>query len=170
MIVNSLYKLFIVLILSVLMISGKTQAHQKKEAITRIIFNHRTENIEVIHRFSLHDVEHSAKLLFGNKFDIMSSKQSQQQFNDYINTHFSIKNNLGLALYLTSVGFELDSRFFWIYQEIPLDEDIDGLTISYGALREIWKAQTNLVNIERNKKVRSLVFRSGDVEQSVAFD
>ena len=32
-------------------------AHQDREAITQVLFNPRTGNIEVMHRFLLHDVE-----------------------------------------------------------------------------------------------------------------
>lgn len=41
--------------------SAQLQAHQIKAAITTVLFNQRTENIEVMHRFNLHDAEHAVK-------------------------------------------------------------------------------------------------------------
>ena len=38
---------------------GQAVAHQQKIAITTVLFNPRTENIEIMHRFNLHDAEHA---------------------------------------------------------------------------------------------------------------
>ena len=153
------------------LLSSQSLAHQKKEAITRVIFNSHTANIEIIHRFSIHDAEHASKKLFGSTVDIIGNSFSQKHFADYVNKNFKIKSLSDESLNRADVGFEIDGRNIWIYQESPLILDLKGLTISHGALREIWPEQVNLVNIERNKKVRSLVFKGSNVkaEQKVVF-
>ncbi|MCP3675958.1 MAG: hypothetical protein GY829_16040, partial [Gammaproteobacteria bacterium] len=93
--------------------SGQLFAHQKKESITTVIFNERTANIEIIHRFSVHDAEHSAKQLFGTAFDLLNDTTSQKQFADYINKNFSMKRLSGELLPLKTVGFEIEGRFIW---------------------------------------------------------
>lgn len=157
------------IIFTLILMSGQLQAHQKKEAVTRVIFNQRTENIEIIHRFLIHDAEHAAKKLFGNTADLIENKTSQQQFSEYVVENFSIKNLSNQPLPLSTVGFEIDGRYIWIYQETPLQSEIKGMTITNNALRELWSAQTNLLNIERNKKVRSLIFKGPLAEQTITF-
>ncbi|RLA04226.1 MAG: hypothetical protein DRQ47_03720 [Gammaproteobacteria bacterium] len=151
------------------LIPGELAAHQKKEAITRIIFNQRTSNIEIIHRFAIHDAEHASKKLFGTSFDILGNTFSQKHFADYVAKNFSLKNLSGDPLTISEVGFEIAGQYLWIYQETPLQADIKGFIIKNNALRDIWSDQVNLVNIERNKTVRSLIFKSSLDEQQLTF-
>ena len=55
----------------ILLLAAPLSAHQQKEAITRVLFNPRTGNIEVMHRFLLHDAEHAVKELVDAKADIL---------------------------------------------------------------------------------------------------
>ena len=81
-----------------------------------------------------------------------------------------MKKLTGEPLPLKAVGFEIDGRFIWSYQETPIIKDLRGLVINQSALRDIWTEQTNLVNIERkDRKVRSLVFKGSAGEKSVVF-
>ncbi|PCJ49746.1 MAG: hypothetical protein COA74_04660 [Gammaproteobacteria bacterium] len=145
-------------------------AHQKKEAITRVIFNERLMTIEIIHRFSVHDAEHGVKKLFGKSADLIDDKKSQAQFADYVMQNFSMIKNVETALVLTSVGFEVDGRYLWVYQETALQSDISELSITHNALRDIWHDQVNLLNVERDKKVRSLIFRGSLDPQTIQFN
>jgi hypothetical protein len=153
-------------------------AHQKKEAITRVIFNQRTESIEVIHRFLIHDAEHASKVLFGKKSDIIGDEKSQQQFSNYVIEQFRIEQFSGKQISLKTVGFEVEGKYIWVYQEANLEksklskaiEFPNALAITHNALREIWPSQTNLVNIEYGKKVRSLVFNGATNAKSIKLD
>ena len=163
------------IVMAFFLMSSQLLAHQKKEAITRVIFNDRLNNIEIIHRFSIHDAEHAAKMLFGISSDLIDSPDSQEQFANYVLENFSINKNAEIPIALTSVGFEIDARYIWIYQETALQSDIESLLITHNALREIWPDQVNLLNVERTlkgslkgslkgkgvgkKEVRSLVFK-----------
>ena len=164
------FSLFLLLLI-VGLISSQSSAHQKKEAITRLIFNSRTSTVEIIHRFSIHDAEHASKKLFGSTVDLIGNSFSQNHFADYVNKNFTMKRLSGEAFARSDVGFEIDGRHIWIYQETPIPDKLEGLIVSHGALREIWPEKVNLINIERNKKVRSLVFKGAGVhaEQKITF-
>jgi hypothetical protein len=168
---HSKLSLFQLIVITLFLMSSQLLAHQKKEAITRVIFNERLNNIEIIHRFLIHDAEHATKILFGKSSDLIDSTNSQEQFANYVQENFSINKNAEIPLDLTTVGFEIDSRYIWIYQETALQSDIDNLLITHNALRELWSDQVNLLNVERTlksshqektegqKEVRSLVFK-----------
>ena len=162
--------LIAVFLLLNLLIGSQLLAHQKKEAITRVIFNERTSSIEIIHRFSLHDAEHASKQLFGISMDILKSAFSQKHFADYVIKNFTLKFLTGEAAELANVGFEIDGRYIWVYQETPLMKDIKGFAIGHSALHDIWPEHVNLINIERNKKVRSLVFKGTSGTQQITFN
>ncbi|MGB1847833.1 MAG: DUF6702 family protein [Pseudohongiellaceae bacterium] len=138
------------------------EAHQQKNAVTRILFNENTGNIEVMHRFFIHDAEHAAGLIFGERQMLAESQESRELFSSYVINRFSIEASFHEGnpevLSLSYVGEEVDGQFLWVYQEIPAQEDITAFTIENLALRDVWSDQSNLVNIERGGRIYSLTF------------
>ena len=142
--------------------AGTAQAHQIKAAITTVLFNPRTENIEVMHRFFIHDAEHAAGLIFGKRQMLAESRESRELFSSYVINRFSIEASFregnSEVLGLSYVGEEVDGQFLWVYQEIPAQDDIMAFTIVNLTLRDVWSDQSNLVNIERDGRIYSLTF------------
>ena len=138
------------------------EAHQQKNAVTRILFNENTGNIEVMHRFFIHDAEHAAGLIFGERQMLTESRESRELFSSYVINRFSIEASFregnSEVLGLSYVGEEVDGQFLWVYQEIPAQDDITAFTIVNLTLRDIWSDQSNLVNIERDGRIYSLTF------------
>ena len=142
-------------------------AHQKKTAITTILFNERTGNIEIMHRFLIHDAEHAVKQIrgdsFGEQANIIASENTRQAFSQYVSERFSILDHNGELLELTLLGSEIDGGSIWVYQETPIPADLQSMSIRQNALRDIWREQVNRVNIERNKTTKTLIFQ-GNIE------
>lgn len=135
-------------------------AHQQKEAYITLLFNQNTGNLEISHRFLIHDAEHIFAKLFDTKAlnlsgDLISDERTQAAFAAYVETHFSLADANKNELELNSVGFEVDGKHLWVYQETPAPET-DELNIRHSALHELWPSQTNHVNLEVGGKVRSL--------------
>ena len=149
------------ILLGLLLISTG-EAHQQKNAVTRILFNENTGNIEVMHRFFIHDAEHAAGLIFGERQMLAESRESRQLFRSYVINRFSIEASFhegnSEVLGLSYVGEEVDGQFLWVYQEIPAQDDIMAFTIVNLTLRDVWSDQSNLVNIERDGRIYSLTF------------
>jgi hypothetical protein len=149
--------------------SGQLAAHEMKAALTKLVFNQRSGNIEVMHRFYVHDAEHGVKQLFDKSADLLNSKQTQQVFSQYVSEHFALTTLAGGAISLTLVGGQLDGRFFWVYQEAPIPSALQGLRIKHNALQALWPAQVNTVNIEGRGEVKSLSFDSKTGWQQLSF-
>lgn len=144
--------------------SAPVIAHQQKAAITKVLFNPRTGNIEVAHRFLLHDAEHAVRQIFGGDSDIISSKRTQAIFAQYVADRFGMANSDNVEFELSVVGFEIERAFFWIYQETPTPEGgVEALKMQHNALRELWPAQVNTVNIEGLDEIKTATFE-GNVE------
>lgn len=137
-------------------------AHQQKNAVTRILFNENTGNIEVMHRFFIHDAEHAAGVIFGERQTLAESSESRQLFSSYVMNRFSVEVTFSDGsreeLALNYVGEEVDGQFLWVYQEIPAVDNVASMTIVNMALRDVWSDQSNLVNIERDDRIYSLTF------------
>ncbi len=140
-------------------------AHVQKTAVTRVFFNPATENIEVMHRFLIHDAEHAAQQLFGAGQDLLGSEDSRTLFSSYVINRFSIDAELSdgasVPLELEFLGTEIDGQFIWVYQETEIIEGIESFNMVNMALRDVWPDQSNLVNVERQGKIFSALFDAG---------
>jgi hypothetical protein len=145
------------------LVSGPAIAHQQKAAITKILFNPRTKNIEVMHRFYLHDAEHAVRQIFGKGADILGSDETKASFGQYVTDRFNLTTQAGEPLPLEFVGFEVERNFFWVYQETPIAEGVTAINIQHNALRDVWPQQVNTVNIEGLAEIKTATF-FGSVE------
>ncbi|MEO0878213.1 MAG: DUF6702 family protein [Pseudomonadota bacterium] len=141
-------------------------AHQQKTAITTVLFNARTGNLEVAHEISVHDAEHAAKRMWGYA-DLVSDNERQARFADYVRSRFSIKTETGAPLALTPIGHEIEGPVLWIYHEAPAPEGASELVINDKILQDFWTDQVNLVNVERGEFRGSLIFREESPAQSL---
>ena len=133
-------------------------AHQQKAAETTVLFNKHSGQLEVSHRFYMHDTEHAVQTLFDKHADIIDSEKTQQQFADYVAKQFLVRSLHDKAMPLSAVGFEVEGKFFWVYQETKVTEKISGVKLFNGALRELWPTQINMVNIEGKGNIHTLYF------------
>lgn len=144
-----------------LLLAAYVSAHQQKESITRVLFNERTGNIEVMHRFLIHDAEHASKALFGKSSDLLGDKDDRDRFESYVHGQFTLADQNDDLVALKPVGNELDGEFLWVYAEAPIPKDLTSVTLSHQALRDVWPEQSNLVNVERKGHIQSATFGRG---------
>jgi len=144
------------------LVPSLSAAHEQKTAVTRILFNDSTGNIEVMHRFFIHDAEHAAGVVFGEAQNLMESADSRKLFSNYVMNRFAIaaEDSRGetTALNLQYVGEEIEGQFLWVYQEVGQLQDVSALSVVHVALRDIWPDQANLVNVEKDGQIYSLSF------------
>ncbi|GAA0814857.1 hypothetical protein GCM10009111_12370 [Colwellia asteriadis] len=144
-------------------------AHQQKSAETTMLISKDAKTLEVSHRFYLHDTEHAVHTLFDKKADILNSKETQQQFADYVAKQFLVRSLDDKPLALSEVGYETEGKFFWVYQEVELPEELPGLKLYNGSLRDLWPTQINMVNIEGKGNIRTLYFDKNQDWLEVSF-
>lgn len=159
----------LILLISLLM-ACSVQAHQLQAAITRVLFNERTGNVEIMHRFYVHDAEHALSQIAGKQVHLSEDAAAQQQFGRYVMAHFSLGLAEGEALALQPVGQEVEGKFIWVYQELPRPDVVTELWFAFDALQDRWPEQVNQINVEGLGKVRSLVFDRQAGWQRLVFD
>jgi hypothetical protein len=152
-----------------LLLSLSAAAHQQKESVSRVLFNPRTGNIEVMHRFLLHDAEHATRVLFGQAADLLGKTADRARFERYVHSAFSLIDQDGDTIVLEPIGNEIDNQYIWVYAEAPIPDGLTALTVSHQALRDVWPEQTNLVNVERDGIVRSANFSEGSGSVRIRF-
>ena len=150
-------------------VAWQVLAHQQKAAISSIYFNPRTGNMEVAHRFYVHDAEHAVKLLVNGKADLMKDVDAQKAFALYVAEQFAVKLTPDDGKALTLLGQEVKGKFFWVYQEVPVLIKPVKMTVSHRALMEIWPSQRNVVNIEGLGRIRTVELLAQEYRKSVSF-
>ena len=158
---------FHVLALILVLASTLASAHQQKEAYITVLFNPHTGNLEVSHRFLIHDAEHALNISFQDISDLHSNQLTQERFSGYLQKHFALADGDGKLLALTTVGYEVEGKYFWLYQEIT-EPNAGILRVRHSALQEIWPSQINQVNIEKDGWVRSVRLSKDDGWQELS--
>ncbi|MEL7486038.1 MAG: DUF6702 family protein [Pseudomonadota bacterium] len=141
-------------------------AHQQKAALTIVLFNERSGNLEVMHRIEVHDAEHAAEDMWGFA-DIISDDDQQTKFAAYVRSRFSLRDENGDVIALTPIGHEIDGPHLWVYHEAPAPASAARLIVDDGILRDFWSDQYNLVNVERGGFRGSLTFHGGVGAQEI---
>ena len=153
-----------------LLLSGQVAAHQLKAAMTTVLINERTGNLELMHRFYLHDTEHAVETLIGGHADLFKHAKDRAEFAQYVNRKVALQLADKTPLKLSLVGQEVDGKFFWVYQETQIPADFSALRMQHGALRDVWADQVNMANFEGKGKVKTLHFDGEDNWLNVHFD
>ncbi|AKS41308.1 DUF6702 family protein [Wenzhouxiangella marina] len=155
------------LIILVGLLALPASAHELKAGLTRVLFNERSGNLEVMHRLLLHDAEHACRQLFDGQADLIGDPVTLERFSAYVREGFQLAIDDELVE-LAYVGAEIDGRHIWVYQEAPIPASVGHLSIDHRVLRDVWAEQSNLVNIEGRGPIRSLRFSGNDGVQSIA--
>lgn len=143
-------------------------AHQMNTAITRVLVNVRTGNIEIMHRFYLHDAEHALRKIAGRQVHLLDDTGAQQQFARYVSAHFALGLGQAMPAPLVPVGQEVEGKFIWVYQELPIPNHMPDLWFRFDALQDHWPEQVNQINVEGLGAVRSLRFTRDHTWQRLA--
>ena len=141
--------------------------HQQKSAVTVIVYNEAKKNLEISHRFYIHDAEHAVLTLLSKDADLLASTNTQQQFGAYVESQFGLRVDTQTALQAKYVGHEIIGKFFWVHQELAMPSIPRQLEIFHGSLQSLWPSQTNLVNIEGFGPIQSLRFNAKTGWQTV---
>ncbi len=159
------------LFVAVFSFSTNTWAHQQKESYSNVLFNERTGNLEVQHRFYLHDAEHAAKRLFDSNTDLIKEPVSRDAFAYYVQDKFHIADDKQQTIELNLVGTEVEGKYLWVYQETQINhQTMSSFYIKMESLQELWPSQLNYINVEREKQVKSLRLSAGDAWQHLSLD
>lgn len=143
------------------LLASLSMAHEQKTALTDILINERTGNLEIAHRFIIHDAEHSLyKVTKQKHVDLARSPEAQAAFAKYVAKRFALIFPGGKPLALTLVGQERERGYLWVYQEAKIPAGVKaGFSIENKILHGAVKGQVNTVNVRFRSQVKSFVFR-----------
>lgn len=149
-----------------LLLATPSFAHEEKTALTDIFYNERTGNLEIAHRFSVHDAEHALKKATDSRADLARSSQAQAEFSKYVAKRFGLFFKDRKKLKLTLVGQELERGYLWVYQETRIPKPVGAsFLIENSILQDEVQGQVNTVNVRYRSKVSTFEFKAGTGKQ-----
>jgi len=131
-------------------------AHRFFFGISELNVNHKTNEIEIIHQFTVHDVEN---LIAQQKQINFSPEHPQYELliRQYFEKNFKIqKNNTNIKI--SWVGLEIVRQQLFIYQEVKDQNFLVGLVVKNDLLTDTYAKQINTVNFQDNTFKGSLTF------------
>ncbi len=142
--------------------------HQQKEAYTTIKPNSNSGKTEVIHRFYLHDAEHGFSGKLGESIVFSVDESAQSKFADYVVESFQLKIDNGKeAVALETVGFEVEGRYIWVYQETSQKLPCQ-VVVKMDALHDVWEKHINQVNFEWPEGIKSVRLTSNEANKAIS--
>lgn len=136
-------------------------AHKQKVALTDILYNERTGNLEIAHRISLHDAEHALHEVTDSRADLTKSPEAQAAFAKYVAQRFELSSKDNTKLKLTLVGQEIERGYLWVYQETKIPKSTaPSFFIANTFLQDVIKNQVNTVNIRKGSQVATYTFKA----------
>lgn len=152
--INSFLKWLIIMSLSIA--SVITEAHTYFFGLTDLSINSVTNNIEVIHQFTAHDLENA---IAENKQINFSPEHSEYEnyIQQYVEAHFELHRSKQL-IKLNWVGFEIKTGKIFIYQEAPYQSFLTGIMVKNDLLVDTYPQQVNTMNYQDSLLKGTLTF------------
>lgn len=141
-------------------------AHRYFFGLTEISVNENTEAVEIIHQYTLHDVQQALKKHLGKDFKIDQSN-SEAQIRDWVNEKFELTDPQGNKVVPNWVGLEADYQKIWIYQELPKRDNLCQWEISNTLLMNSFSAQVNTINVVDDYGNRSLILTTENTADTI---
>ena len=142
-------------------------AHRVEACFTTIEWNDAASTIEVVHRMHQHDAEVAIGAAAGSNVDVDITKvRNQARAALYAEGRFQV-SVAGKTLAFDIVGAELRDDSVWIYRETKWAAAPAELVIADTILRDVFPAESNVVNVKMGARVRSVVFAGKDGPKKV---
>jgi hypothetical protein len=136
-------------------------AHRSQTVLTTILWNATTSILEVTHRVHAADAEAwLGQLGTAGSADITLAR-NQAQLMLYIEGHFGL-TDAARTIALEPLGAEIEGEAILLYQQCKLAGPPKDLGIDNRILRDVFEAQTNLVNVRLAQRTRTLIFTGRD--------
>lgn len=143
-------------------------AHKYFFGLTEVSHNARTEHLEVVHQYTLHDVQRALKLNYGDDFQIDDSG-AEEKIKAWLENHFELFDSKGNRLKLNWVGFEADFQNIWLYQEYAADTaKFCDWRVSNTMLMDAFSAQVNTINFVTPAATHGVTLTKGRSLKSVS--
>ena len=139
--------------------------HRLRYGLTSVVWNARTDVLEITHRLHVHDVLRALVEHYDLRNPDLTDVRTLAQATLYTSSRFALIGE-GIGR-LTNVGAELAGEFVLIFQEAAVVSLPNRVRVRARMLMELFPDQRNQVNLHVNGVSRTVVFGQEDLERGV---
>ncbi len=148
--------------LVLLVLISTVTAHTYHTSLTRIDYNQKEKVAEISIQLFTHDLVPVLERRSKKRVDLEKTPEIDKIILDYLNENFVLKDKEAEAKKLVWVGKEIKTDIIFVYVEVPMEKDLEGMSLQNTIFFESFSEQTNLVIARFNEKKSDLLFKPGD--------
>ena len=140
------------------------RAHEFHVSICDISVNAKTRNIEIVHAYTMHDIDAAFRVMHGRSIDF-SQPADEGLLRTYFDKFFIIENSGKSRLPISWVGISNEGETLTVYQEFPRSLMRAGASMQNSVLMDIFPSHSSTVNIRLDGKIRTLRYTRKNQKQ-----
>lgn len=164
-------KKYFLLFIALLPLLAFTTAHKFYVSATDIEYNEKTKSLQIISHVFTDDLENLLKARYGK--DLYLLKEGEHSEADkYVKKYFQDKLKIsvnGKERQLNYIGKEYDKDQLLVYLEAENVEAPKNVSVENAVLIDLFPEQKNVVKVEHNYEVKSLLLTRNEVSGSLNF-
>ncbi len=149
--------------------SISAKRHRFHTTLTRIDYNAREKNFEIIIKLFTHDLMPLLEKRGGKRLDLEKSPEADKLILEYINENFVLSDKNNAAKTLKWIGKDFDIDEVRVYLETDSTENLEGYKLKNTLFFADFPEQINIVVCHYDSKKADLLYKAGDkIKQIVA--
>ncbi len=136
--------------------------HRYHTSLTRMDYNKKDKVFEISIQLFTHDLVPTLEKRLKKSVNLEKNPETDKILLNYLNEKFVLKNKQGIVKKLNWIGKEIETDTVNVYLEMPLEENLEDLSLQNNIFFESFSEQTNLVVIRHTEKKYDLMFKVGD--------
>lgn len=132
--------------------------HPLHLSVVDIHHNSQHRSLEITQRLFADDLEDALRKFKGGKVDVLNPPDREELkkiIGDYVLQNFSLYLN-DKPVRMNYLGYEQEEEAIWVYLEVSKVQDFRSIEVTNTVFFEMFDDQTNLINVKKNGKIRSM--------------
>lgn len=145
--------------------------HPLHLSVSDIKYNEEAKSLEITQRLFVDDLEDALRHKSAGKADVLNPADPDKMsalIGQYLQQHFKLQLN-GKQTPAKFLGYEIEGDAVWAYMEVPNVRKIKSIGVEYTVFFEMFDDQVNLINIEKEGKIRSLKLTSSQKKDQLTY-
>ena len=149
-----------------------SNAHPFYVSICQVDFNEQNQSLEISVKIFVDDLieglseEGHSKLYIG---EANEDAHADEYIYDYLNKSFRFKVN-DVDTEPTFVGKEMEKDVVWSYMEINNIAQLNKIEVNCNLLTDVFSDQSNIIQVNKNGKIKNLLLNKRDTKGQLKFD
>lgn len=160
------YKIIPLFLICLLALSSTTNVSAKRHrfhtTLTRIDYNAKEKNFEIIIKMFTHDLMPLLEKRGGKSLDLEKSPEADKLILEYVNENFVLSDKNDAAKTLKWIGKDFDTDEVRVFLETGSTENLEGYKLKNTLFFNEFPEQTNIVLCLYEGKKADLLYKVGD--------